>query len=107
MTGRLDIDPDHLAQVQDILRSHLPKGVEVLVFGSRARGGAKRFSDLDLALNGPQVQQPALMSALAWAFEDSDLPWKVDVVDLQTLSPSFRAAIEAELVRLVVDGAGR
>lgn len=103
MTEGLDIEAAHLAQVRAILAGHLPAGVAVLVFGSRARGGAKRFSDLDLALNGAAVLEPALIGRLATAFEHSDLPWRVDLVDLHALSPTFRAAIEPELVRLVLD----
>lgn len=107
MTEGLDIDAAHLAQVRALLAAHLPADVAVLVFGSRARSGAKRFSDLDLALRGEAALDPALIGQLAAAFEDSDLPWRVDLVDLHTLSPGFRAAIEPELVALRLDGKRR
>jgi predicted nucleotidyltransferase len=96
----LDIAPEHLAEVRSILAAHLPAGVEVLVFGSRARGGAKRFSDLDLALKGEGPLDPALLSQLADAFELSALPWRVDLVDYHTLSPEFLSAIHADLIPL-------
>lgn len=107
MIEGLDIEAGHLAQVRAILAAHLPAGVVVRVFGSRARGGAKRFSDLDLALEGAAVLDPALIGVLAAAFEESDLPWRVDLVDLHALSPGFRAAIEPELVGLRLEGVGR
>ena len=50
MTAVLDLRPEHAAIVRDILRQHLPADVRVLVFGSRAHGGARQYSDLDLAL---------------------------------------------------------
>jgi predicted nucleotidyltransferase len=96
----LDIAPEHLAEVRSILAAHLPAGVEVLVFGSRARGGAKRFSDLDLALRGEAPLDPGLLSKLADAFEVSALPWRVDLVDYHMLSPEFLGTIHADLTTL-------
>ncbi|SEM41456.1 Nucleotidyltransferase domain-containing protein [Gemmobacter aquatilis] len=100
MSGGLDIAPSHLAQVRAILAAHLPPGVAVQVFGSRARGGAKPYSDLDLVLSGPCALDPALLGRLADAFEDSALPWKVDLVDLHRLTPEFRAAVTPDFVPL-------
>lgn len=101
MTVVLDIAPAHLAQVMAILARDLPPGVAVLAFGSRARGGAKRFSDLDLALKADGPLDPAILARLADAFEESSLPWRVDLLDYYTLSPSFLAAVEADFQRVM------
>jgi predicted nucleotidyltransferase len=45
----IDIRPDLWSIVRDILCRHVPRH-EVWAFGSRARGKAKRYSDLDLAI---------------------------------------------------------
>ena len=100
MSAGPDIAPEHLAQVRAILGAHLPVDVEVLVFGSRARGGARRFSDLDLALKGAVPLDPALLGRLADAFETSTLPWRVDLVDYHRLTPAFLGAICADLTPL-------
>lgn len=100
MTRAIDIAPEHLAQVQAILARHLPAGVEVLVFGSRARGGAKRFSDLDLALKDVGPLDPTVMAHLVDAFEESSLPWRVDLVDYHALTPAFLSAVEVDLTPL-------
>ncbi len=50
MTGKIDISPDELDIVQAILRAHLPEGTRTWAFGSRVKGAAKPFSDLDLAV---------------------------------------------------------
>jgi len=97
MSAVLDIAPDHLVQVRAILAAYLPPEIEVLVFGSRARGGAKRFSDLDLALKGAGPLDPVLLGKLADAFETSALPWRVDLVDYHRLTPEFLGAIHADL----------
>ncbi|MFM7783064.1 MAG: nucleotidyltransferase domain-containing protein, partial [Gammaproteobacteria bacterium] len=69
-----------LDTVRAILRAHVP-GHEVWAFGSRARRCAKRYSDLDLVIVGLQPLSLDVLAALNEAFADSDLPWKVDVVD--------------------------
>lgn len=91
------IREEDLAIVVGILRAHLHGGAQVFVFGSRANGKPRRASDLDLAfdLGGPMAH--ILMSDLREAFEESDLPYKVDVVDLHAISESFKAQISSEL----------
>ena len=51
MTRPIDISPKDLETVRCILRDHVPD-CEVLAFGSRVKGKARQFSDLDLAIAG-------------------------------------------------------
>lgn len=89
----LQLTPAELAIVQNILLQHVPEHV-VWVFGSRARGTAKAHSDLDLVLRGATLSL-ATQAALADAFDESLLPFKVDVVDWASASPEFQALIAA------------
>ena len=98
MSGQ-DIAPEHLKIVREILRRHLPDR-EVRVFGSRVTGRARTFSDLDLAIMGEAPLPPGVTAALAEAFSESDLPFKVDIVDWATTGESFRKVIEAERIVL-------
>jgi type I restriction enzyme S subunit len=94
--------PEHeLEQVQAILRQYIP-GRQVWAFGSRATGGRmlKRFSDLDLAVDGKLNAHES--AGLADAFEESPLPIKVDVVELALVDAEFRDRIEKDFV--VVQG---
>ncbi len=86
----LYIEPRHWAIVKDILAQHLP-GREVWAFGSRVKGTAKPHSDLDLVVMGDVPMGLALAAELAEAFDESDLPWRVDVVDWATTGEAFRA----------------
>jgi type I restriction enzyme S subunit len=72
----------------------------VWIFGSRARGVAKPWSDLDLAVITDEPLPLAVSAALAEDFSDSDLPWRVDVVDWATTSDAFRRIIERDKVLL-------
>lgn len=100
MTATLALTAPELATVRAILAAHLPPGTTAAVFGSRARGTAKPWSDLDLALEGPSPLPLATLAALAEAFDESDLPWKVDLVDRATTTPAFGAIIDADKVSL-------
>jgi predicted nucleotidyltransferase len=95
MTATLDMREDHATIVRDVLRAHLPQGVRAYIFGSRAQGRARRYSDLDLALEWDRPLGLDLIGRIAEAMSDSDLPYKVDIVDLATVEPAFRARIAA------------
>ena len=93
----LDIGDKEWHIVEAILQRHVPDR-EVWAFGSRAKWTAKEFSDLDLAILGETSLTLDESAALADAFAESDLPWKVDVVEWATTSPSFRKIIKRDKV---------
>lgn len=100
MATPIDIRTDHLRTVHDVLARHLPDGVKVWVFGSRATWATKDSSDLDLALEGDGEIPPRSLAALDAAFEDSDLPFTVDVVDVKRLGERFRRIVTRQRVPL-------
>lgn len=89
---RIDLSQQDWELVKRILNQLLP-GLEVWAFGSRINGKAKRYSDLDLAVISQQPLPLATMAALREAFDESDLPMKVDVVDWATTREPFRKII--------------
>lgn len=93
----LDIRPDYLQLVKAILQKHVPQ-YEVWAFGSRAKWTAKEYSDLDLCVVSDQPLSFKVLGAMAEDFSESDLPWKVDIVDWATTSASFRKIIERDKV---------
>lgn len=88
----IDLPESDLATVRNLLAKHLP-GNRVYVFGSRARGTAKPFSDLDLAIEADPPIPPERLESLREAFSESNLPILVDLVDLRTVSDTFRTRI--------------
>ncbi len=89
----LDIRPDHLKIVLEILTRFIPAR-EVWVFGSRVKGTAKDTSDLDLAVIGETPLDSKTLAALRDAFSESNIPCKVDVGDWSTISETFREIIK-------------
>ncbi len=68
------------------------------MFGSRATGRAWRYSDLDLAIDAGRRLTLDELAILAEAFSESDLPYKVDVVDWHAIDDRFRELIAGERV---------
>lgn len=107
MSGALDLRPEHLELVRSLLSAHAPRPATVWAFGSRAVGTARTYSDLDLAIDAGRPLTLAEETELAAAFEDSALPWRVDVVDWATTSDAFRRLIENQRVPLAVLPTGK
>jgi len=93
----IDIKPDHWDIVRRILRRHVPDR-KVLVFGSRATWKAKPYSDLDLVIMGAEPLSLRTAANLRESFEESTLPFRVDVVDWARTDNGFRAIIRREAV---------
>ena len=91
----IDLNPKHLETIQRILAEHVPK-CEVRAFGSRVKWTAKDYSDLDIAVVGSEPLSLRQLRRLKEAFEESDIPIRVDVADWQSLSDNFKQVIAAE-----------
>jgi uncharacterized protein len=70
--------------VRGILDRVIP-GADIRVFGSRATGLARPFSDLDLLVLHPAHLSWQQLADLRDEFEASDLPFRVDVVEATAL----------------------
>jgi predicted nucleotidyltransferase len=100
MKTNIDINPDHLDNIKKILYQYLPKTTAVWVFGSRAKGNAKKFSDLDLVIEAEKDLPSDIITRLKFEFEESALPYKVDVLDWHAISEFFKEAIKKDRVLL-------
>jgi len=89
----LDLTPRQLATVRAILHARLPRR-EVRAFGSRVSGLARRYSDLDLMLMGEEEIPDLLRTELREDFDESDLPFRVDLVLWRDVPPALRTVVE-------------
>lgn len=96
----VDVDPGQLRTINLILAKRAPDGSRVLAFGSRARWAAKAYSDLDLAIDAGRKLSGDELAAIREAFEESPLPWKVDVVDIRQVPETLRDVILRDGVEL-------
>lgn len=95
----MDLKPEHRKIVCDLLECHLP-GREVRLFGSRANGTTKPHSDIDLVIMGDELLPVTTMRILRDAFDDSDLPFQVDLVEWAGTSEEFKRVIAATAIPL-------
>jgi predicted nucleotidyltransferase len=100
----IDLPADHRRAVLKILRAHLPPSTKSWVFGSRTTGRARRYSDLDLAIDAGRQLTLDEIATLAEAFSDSDLPYRVDVMDWQGIDDRWRQTIAAQRIALTEAG---
>jgi len=84
------------SQMQIILRildRYVPDS-QVWAFGSRVKGNFKSYSDLDLVVISEDKMSITEFGELIEAFQESDLPFRVDVLDWHAISPEFRQVIK-------------
>jgi predicted nucleotidyltransferase len=90
-------DDPILAEARSIVFTVLrERPVRVFLCGSRARGHAAPLSDIDIAILPLSPLPPHILSELREAFEDSTIPYEVDIIDLSTVSESFRHKVLSE-----------
>lgn len=82
----------HLEIVRNILKKY---DYSFYAFGSRVKGTQKPLSDFDLVFM--DNMKPGDKFNIDDDFEESDLPFKVDIVNYQTLSSGFKEIIRPDL----------
>ena len=86
-----------LAEVRRIAQETLAEEeVTVYLFGSWARGEATSRSDIDLAVESQTPLPRGLLARLRERLEESHIPYRVDVVDLQKTDAAFRRRVLEE-----------
>ena len=69
--------------------------IDFYIYGPRAKGSNSEFSDIDICYKEPLAKE------LKWQpieeLENSDLPFKVDLVDYNKCSEEFQNLIKADL----------
>ena len=99
MTPAIDITAEQRRTVLALLERHLPD-TAVWACGNRVKGVSCPASDLDLVVFA-RPEQSGQVAELREAFEESNLPFRVDLFVWDEAPESFRMRIEAEHVALV------
>ena len=96
------LDDRHLDFVLSVLKRNISDvDAKFYIFGSRVKGTNKKYSDIDIAidLNGKKLDT-SILGKILIEFQDSTLPYEVDVVDLNSIDEKFRNLIKKDLVLL-------
>ena len=89
------IEAKHLELVRKILNSYHH---EFYIFGSRAKGTHQPLSDLDILSKSPLSKLQ--ISQINEQFEESKIPYKVDLVIWDELDELFRSKIQSDLKKI-------
>lgn len=98
----IDLTAGQRKTVLSLLEKHLPN-TTAWVYGSRAKWTARPQSDLDMVVFATPEQNSRVFN-LREAFEESNLPFRVDLFVWDDVPERFRKRIEAEHVVLVERG---
>ena len=99
----IDITVKQRKIVTDLLERHLPD-TAAWIYGSRVKWTARPQSDLDMVVFATP-EQNGRVSDLREAFEESNLPFRVDLFVWDAVPEQFRKQIKSEHVVLVESGA--
>ena len=91
------VTSDELKLVREILHNLVPER-EVWAFGSRVQKNSREYSDLDLVVLGETPLSLAQRADLTEAFDESDLPFRVDLVDWASANENFKKIIREKYV---------
>ncbi len=94
----IDLEQKYLNFIKTTINSYLNNS-EIYIFGSRARGDAKKYSDIDIAIKSKDLT-PQITEKLKYIFENSTLPYEVDIVDLNNISENFKNIILGDLKKV-------
>jgi len=95
----IDIEPSSLEIAKKILAKYVPDA-KVIAFGSRVKFDATKYSDLDLAVIANVKLSRKTLDNLSDAFIESDIPFRVDIIDWHRISDTFQKIILAQYVVL-------
>jgi len=93
----------YINQIGGVIRSYLPSSeYRLMLFGSRARGTARRWSDVDIGIEGRTRVPLRIMAKIQGALEESDIPYRVDVIDMHTAQKKFREHVHSSSIPLSI-----
>ena len=78
---------------------HLPNA-EIYAFGSRTKGTARKYSDLDLAIDAKSEIKFSTLTKLKEMISQTNLPITVDIVDYCAIGPEFKQFIDQKKVKI-------
>ncbi|PIR42164.1 hypothetical protein CO058_02810 [candidate division WWE3 bacterium CG_4_9_14_0_2_um_filter_35_11] len=70
---------------------------KAFIFGSQATGKTSKSSDIDIAIEGPKLDSQIYFE-IKNAFDESDLPYKTDIVEFRNVSSNFQKIAKEKII---------
>ena len=81
-----------------IIHKHIP-GCTIYLFGSRALDTERSGSDIDISLDAGKIIDHRKILAIQLDFDETNIPMKMDLVDLNTASQELKDDILHEGIK--------
>ena len=92
---RQTIDEKTKSKIIAVISALMPD-VKIYLFGSRARGTNSPSADIDIALDGGKELPVADVDEIKGMFKESNIMYKIDVVDFHSITDLMRREILQE-----------
>jgi len=96
---RINLDKKYIDFIINTI-SEINPDIEIYIFGSRTQNRAREYSDIDIALKSINSIPIDIILKLKTIFQDSTLPYKVDIIDINSIEEYFYNLIKNDLVRI-------
>ncbi len=90
---KIDIKENHYQIVTEILMKYLDSGDKIYAFGSRVKGSAQKFSDLDLVIETVKSRIPIKES-----LTESSLSYFVDILNYNKIPDFMKEEIDSHKI---------
>ena len=97
LSGQIAVSSEQLKYLLDEIQRYLPDAT-VWAFGSRVKGTHHPMSDLDLAVHCDKETAQKELPRLNERLIESDLPFKVQILDFDRLPEHMQENISADYV---------
>jgi len=94
----IDLNEKYISFIKKTFDEHLTE-YKLYLFGSRAKGNAKKYSDIDLAIDSKNFNSE-IKSKLENFFSNSTIPYEIDIIDLNNINDQFKQLIKNDLIEI-------
>jgi predicted nucleotidyltransferase len=95
----MGIEQKYFLRLKELVINFLKdREVKIILFGSRARGQGSPFSDVDIGIIPFGELEDKELAILRERIEDSNIPYKVEVVNFSEVSEDFKKSALKEAI---------
>lgn len=92
------MNQDHFDFIKTIINQRLdPNKHKAFIFGSRANNTHSQFSDYDIGIEGEKLSSEVYFDLID-AFENSDFPFMIDLVEFNQVSHNFKNIAQKNII---------
>lgn len=92
------VTTEQVEWIRSTILREVPKA-KIKFFGTRASGTSKTYSDLDTSIDAGAPLSFLTLSKLKEIFSESQLPFKIDLIDYRSVDDEFKAIIDGTSIQ--------